>query len=364
MTALSFRPDTPWLAPLAGWSDLSFRLLCREMGAAVCCTEMVSAKGLVYGGRNTEELLACTAPDGDRLDDGSLVSDSPLVVQIFGAEAPFMEKAVGLLRERGFSWFDVNMGCSVPKVTKTGAGAAMLRDVPNALRVAEAVIRAAGPGRAGFKLRLGWDAEHEVYLDLARRLADMGAGWVTLHPRHAVQGFSGLPRFSAIGELASELSVPVVASGDLFTAQDGIRVLRETGASTVMYARGALKNPAVFARHREMIAQGALEEDLPPSSLSAAEASGEETEKGVQQAFDALDHVPADRAELALVIRRHAFLARRYSPHLALLKMRTFVPRYVKNLDGARALRQQIVSCTSWEELDDILERHFCDTSN
>ena len=148
------------------------------------------------------------------------------------------------------------------------------------------------------------------------------------------------------------------------TAQDGIRVLRETGASTVMYARGALKNPAVFARHREMIAQGALEEDLPPSSLSAAEASGEETEKGVQQAFDALDHVPADRAELALVIRRHAFLARRYSPLLALLKMRTFVPRYVKNLDGARALRQQIVSCTSWEELDDILERHFCDTSN
>ena len=113
-----------------------------------------------------------------------------------------------------------------------------------------------------------------------------------------------------------------------------------------------------------MIAQGALEGELPSSPLSALEVAGAEAKKGVQQAFDALDHVPADRAELALVIRRHAFLARRYSPLLALLKMRTFVPRYVKNLDGARALRQQIVSCTSWEELDDILERHFCDTSN
>ncbi len=102
MTKLPINPHSPWLAPLAGWSDLPFRLLCREQGAVVCCTEMVSAKGLVYGGRNTEELLA-TRPD-----------DSPLVVQIFGAEAPFMEKAVHILREREFAWFDVNMGCSVP----------------------------------------------------------------------------------------------------------------------------------------------------------------------------------------------------------------------------------------------------------
>ena len=364
MSSLPLRPEAPWLAPLAGWSDLPFRLLCREMGAAVCCTEMVSAKGLVYGGRNTEELLACTAPGGDRLADDSLVCDSPLVVQIFGAEAEFMEKAVHLLQERGFSWFDVNMGCSVPKVTKTGAGAAMLRDVPNALRVAKAVIRAAGEGRIGFKLRLGWDGEHEVYLELARRLADMGAGWVTLHPRHAVQGFSGLPRFSAIAELVSALPVPVVASGDLFTAEDGIRVLRETGASAVMYARGALKNPAVFSRHRELVAQGALEGKLPAGTTPAYMPEQAGLKVGVQQAFDALDHIPADRAELALVIRRHAFLARHYAPHLALLKMRTFVPRYVKNLDGARALRQQIVSCTGWDELDAILERHFGDISN
>ena len=274
MNQLPIRPDAPWLAPLAGWSDLPFRVLCREQGAAVCCTEMVSAKGLVYGGRNTEDLLATTALDGERFEDGSLVTDHPLVVQIFGAEAEFMEQAVHILKHRGFEWFDVNMGCSVPKVTKTGAGAAMLKDIPNALKVAEAVIKAAGPGRMGFKLRLGWDASHEVYRELARELAAMGAGWVTLHPRHAVQGFAGKPRFEAIGELASALSIPVIASGDLFTAADGVRVLRQTGCASVMYARGALKNPAIFARHLELLKSGedlpeAFEPDYDGGSLSA-----------------------------------------------------------------------------------------------
>ena len=361
MSELPIRPDAPWLAPLAGWSDLPFRLLCRELGAAVCCTEMVSAKGLVYGGRNTEELLATTSPEGEALEDGSRACDHPLVVQIFGAEAEFMDQAVRILRHRGFSWFDVNMGCSVPKVTKTGAGAAMLRDMSNALRVAGAVIEAAGPGRAGFKIRLGWDAEHEVYRELARRLADMGAGWVTLHPRYAVQGFSGTPRHSAVAELVEELPVPVLASGDLFTAADGIRVIRETGAASVMYARGALRNPAIFTRHRELVSRGALEGELPPASGLCCAADGV---LDPQHACDVLDALPADRAELASVIRRHAVLARRYAPQHALLKMRTFVPRYVKNLDGARALRQEIVSCSDWDTLNDILERHFGDVQN
>lgn len=358
MTELPIRPDAPWLAPLAGWSDLPFRLLCRELGAAVCCTEMVSAKGLVYGGRNTEELLATTPAEGETLEDGGRVCDHPLVVQIFGAEVEFMEQSVQILRHRGFAWFDVNMGCSVPKVTKTGAGAAMLRDVPNALRVAEAVIRAAGPGRAGFKIRLGWDAEHEVYLDLARRLADLGAGWITLHPRHAVQGFSGSPRHEAVAELAEALPVPVIASGDLFTAADGIRVLRETGAASVMYARGALKNPSVFAEHLALLRSGAMEGALPPGSGIVCE-SGRRLD--AQHACDVLDDLPADPVALARVIRRHAVLARRYAPQHALLKMRTFVPRYVKNMEGARALRQEIVACRDWDELDRILERYFGD---
>ncbi len=314
---LPFSPDAPWLAPLAGWSDLPFRLLCRGQGAAVCCTEMVSAKGLVYGGKNTEDLLKTT--DGDQ----------PLVVQIFGAEPEFMQKAVQILKDRGFSWFDVNMGCSVPKVTKTGAGAALLRDVPGALRVAKAVIGEAGAGHCGFKLRLGWDAGHEAYLPIARELESLGAGWVTLHPRYARQGFSGAPRLSAIGETAKALSIPVIASGDLFSAEDGVRVLRETGCSAVMYARGALRDPRIFARHRALF----------HGRSPADEGSGEE------------------RAELALLMRRHITLARNCAPQNAFLKMRTFLPRYAKGTDGARALRREIIACAGWDSLEAVADR-------
>ena len=117
-----FSPAQPWLAPLAGWSDLPFRLLCREQGAAVCCTEMISAKGLVYGGAATRELLA-VSPE-----------DTPLVAQLFGAEPSFMAEAAKRLLDMGFAWFDCNMGCSVPKVTRTGAGAALCRDTDRARR--------------------------------------------------------------------------------------------------------------------------------------------------------------------------------------------------------------------------------------
>ena len=148
--SLPFGPDKPWLAPLAGYSDLPFRLLCREYGAAVCVTEMVSAKGLVYQSPGTNDLLA------------SLPEDQPLVVQLFGAEADFLRRAVALLREAGYGWFDLNMGCSVPKVLRQGAGAAMLGDVENSLVVAKAMLEEAGTGRVGFKLRLGLDAARLV----------------------------------------------------------------------------------------------------------------------------------------------------------------------------------------------------------
>ncbi len=315
---LPFRPDAPWLAPLAGWSDLPFRLLCRERGAAVCCTEMISAKGLWYGGRNTEELLA-TTPE-----------DAPLVAQIFGDEPEIMADAVRRLQDRGFVWFDVNMGCSVPKVTKTGSGAALLKDPARALAVGEAVIRAAGERRAGFKMRLGWDAGcGEVFRDLGARLAGAGAGWLTLHPRWARQGFTGEARLDAVAELAAAVPVPVIASGDLFTAEDGMRALREGGAATVMYARGALRDPGVFARHIRLL-QGECEPD---------ETDG--------------------RAALAALIRRHMELARQHAPASALLKMRTFGPRYVKNLDSARALRQALVTCASWDGLESIVHEYL-----
>ena len=347
---LPIGPDAPWLAPLAGFSDLPFRLLCREQGAAVACTEMVSAKGLVYGMRQkgraegksnegTEDLLVTT------------LDDAPLVVQLFGAEPEFLAGAADLLLARGFCWFDLNMGCSVPKVTKTGAGSALLREPARARAAASALFRAAGPGRAGCKIRLGWDATAPVYLDLAKALEDAGAAWITLHPRYARQGFSGAADAGALEKLARAVSIPVLASGDLFRARDALRCL-DTGARGVMFARGAMANPAIFRQYHAL--RNTPEETRGPEAVLP--------DAGEESAADVLD-----REELHALILRHAELARAltpgrpgrrgYSP--ALLKMRTVVPRYVRHLPGVKRLRLALANCGSWEELDDILRRFF-----
>ena len=331
MKQLPIHKNAPWLAPLAGFSDLPFRLLCREMGAAVACTEMVSAKGLVYGLRQkkgstgTEDLLLTRQ------------EDSPLVVQLFGAEAPFLAEAVGILRERGFTHFDLNMGCSVPKVTKTGAGSAMLRDLPNALKAAQAMLETAGPGAVGFKMRLGWEAGACIHETLAKELEAMGAGWLCLHPRFAKQGFSGTADWQALARLRQKVALPLIASGDLFSAREALCCLRETGVDTVMFARGAIQSPAVFSFYLQMV-QGDTE---------------------IQEQLAA--------PELLRLIRRHATLAKELTPGKpgksglspALLKMRTVVPRYAKHLPHSKELRLGLASCTSWDDLDRVLSAYF-----
>ena len=331
MNTLPIHPHAPWLAPLAGFSDLPFRLLCREMGAAVACTEMVSAKGLVYGLRQkkghsgTEDLLVTTPDDG------------PLVVQLFGAEASFLGEAIGILRERGFTHFDLNMGCSVPKVTKTGAGSAMLRDIPNAMKVAETMLEAAGRGKVGFKMRLGWDAGAMVCEQLACELEALGAGWLCLHPRYARQGFSGTADWQALSRLRQKVSLPLIASGDLFSAKDGLRCVQETGVDSVMFARGAIQSPAIFSFYLRM---------LGGDTAVLEQLSG---------------------PELLALIRRHAALAKTLTPGKpgrsglppALLKMRTVVPRYVKHLPHIKELRLALARCTDWDDLDRTLESFF-----
>ena len=322
-------PDAPWLAPLAGYSDLPFRLLCKENGAAATCTEMVSAKGLIYGLRKkkrdsgTEDLLV-TAPE-----------DTPLIVQLFGEDPDFISAAARELAGRGYSYFDLNMGCSVPKVTKTGAGAALLKNPNSALAAGRALFQAVGAGRAGCKLRLGWDATSEVYLDLAKALEDAGAAWITLHPRYARQGFGGDARLEALEKLSKSVRIPVIASGDLFSASDGVQRL-DLGVAGVMFARGAMANPAIFMQYRSLLCGETVQNALPPGQLLA-------------------------------LIRRHAALARELTPGKpgrsgfspALLKMRGAVPRYVRHLPGARHLRAALVRCASWDELDDILRDFF-----
>lgn len=315
MPDLPLTPDAPWLAPLAGFSDLPFRLLCRELGAACAVTEMVSAKGLFYDSRNTKRLLA------------TIPTDTPLVVQLFGADPDYLRRAVEYLRSQGAAFFDLNCGCSVKKVVKTGAGAALLADPDRLVACARAMVQAAAPGTVGVKVRLGPKPPSRVDLELAPRLAEAGVAWLTLHPRYASQGFSGTADRDALAAFVAASPVPVVASGDLMTAADAATCLTATRASGVMFARGALADPRIFTRfvNLRLAARGLPERPVPA---------------------------------LCDVIRRHAALCRQYDEGdtRTLLRMRTAVPRYLREMPGCRALRDRLCHCISWTEFEDIID--------
>jgi tRNA-dihydrouridine synthase B len=314
MHTLPFAPNAPWLAPLAGYSDLAFRMLCRTFGAACAVTEMVSAKGLVFGGHGTTRLLTSAA------------DDSPLVVQLFGAEPDIFERAMPLLLARGFTHFDLNCGCSVRKVNKSGSGSALMAKPALLEAIVAVMVRHAGPGRVGVKLRLGSKPGEENYLELGQSLAGLGAAWLTLHPRTARQLFGGAADWDSIGRLVRAVDIPVLASGDLFSAEDAARCLAETGCAGVMFARGALTDPMIFQRLKDILA-GREPAARTPESLAAA-------------------------------TRLHISLARDLegTPR-ALRALRAFLPRYAKGFSGIRALRQAFLSCSTWEELEATADR-------
>ncbi len=315
-------PDKPWLAPLAGYSDLPFRMLCREYGAACACTEMISARGLTHKSPGTEALL------------GTCPEDTPLVAQVYGSEPEVMSQAMEDLLQRGFRMFDLNVGCSVPKVCKTGCGAAMLRSPDVLYAVVRSIVAQAGKGAVGVKMRLGWAMQADCYLEIATELENLGVAWLTLHPRYAKQGFSGQAHWESIRKLKQHVRIPVLASGDLFSAEDGVRCLEETGADGVMFARGALTDPAIFNRFLD-----ALLRRQEPGAPSA----------GLR-----------DRNALLQLFLRHCELAHSHgNPYTAFLKMRFFAPRYLRHVADARALRKRVVSCKDWSALKALFQEQL-----
>lgn len=223
------------LAPMAGVTDLSFRTICRELGAGYTVTEMVSAKALCYQDRKTLPLLD--------LGDG----EHPAAVQLFGCEEEAMERGAAKAAEySGCDIIDINMGCPVPKVCNNGEGSGLARDPVKAARVAAAVIRGAEGRPVTVKMRLGWDRGHINCVELARRLEDAGVAALTVHGRTKTQMYSGLADWNAIREVKEAVSIPVIANGDVFSPKDALEVLKRTGCDGVMIGRGAFGNPWLF----------------------------------------------------------------------------------------------------------------------
>ena len=241
---------------MAGVTDLAFRTICRELGAAYTITEMVSAKALCYQDKKTLPLMEL-GPE-----------EHPGGVQIFGSDLACMKEGAAIIREVAHpDIIDINMGCPVPKVANNGDGSGLLRDLDKACRVAEAVIRGAQGTPVTVKMRLGWDKGNIVCLDLAKMLESVGVAAITLHGRTKVQMYSGTANWDYIREVKQALSIPVIANGDVFSGQDAARILRYTGADGVMIARGVFGNPWIFqqaAAHEVMAKYGVVHESWGP----------------------------------------------------------------------------------------------------
>lgn len=231
------------LAPMAGITDLPFRMICKEMGAGLVFSEMVSVEALIREHRRTKGML--------RTDP----AERPVVFQIFGSKPESMAEAAEIVSRGEVDFVDINMGCPVPKILKSGAGSALLRDIGLAKEIMSAVV-GASKVPVTIKMRLGWDATNIVAIDLAQAAESAGVAAITVHGRTKAQGFSGCADWSMIKAVKQSVGIPVIGNGDVRSARDAKQMTDETGCDGVMIGRAIQGNPWVFREARQYLKTG------------------------------------------------------------------------------------------------------------
>ncbi len=241
-----------FLAPLAGITNLPFRLLVKHLGCAVVCSEMVSAKGIFYNSEKTLELMA------------SKEDERPLSIQLFGSDPDSMAKgAIAVEKLDAAAILDINFGCSVKKIVKQGAGVALMKE-PDLSRILLRSVRKSTRLPLTIKIRSGWDHSGEQAFNIARIAVDEGVDAIAFHPRTASQGFRGKSDWDLIKKLKAMLPVPVIGNGDINCVEDAARMMEQTGCDAVMVGRAALGNPFILSQIEDFLQSGQYS---PPSDF-------------------------------------------------------------------------------------------------
>lgn len=300
------------LGPMAGVTDLPFRLLCKEQGAGLLCMEMVSAKAILYNNKNTESLLQIH-PD-----------ETPVSLQLFGSDPKIVSEMAKRIEERPFSILDINMGCPVPKVVRNGEGSALMKNPKLVYELVHAVVEAIEKP-VTVKIRKGFDEEHVNAVEIARIAEEAGAAAIAVHGRTREQYYSGSADWEIIRQVKEAVQIPVIGNGDVTSGERAAALREQTGCDGVMIARGAQGNPWIFSDLLEYEETGAF----PPRP---------------------------DVDEIRSTMLRHARLQIEYKgSYIGIREMRKHVAWYTKGVHGAVRLREQINKVESYEELEDLL---------
>ena len=302
------------LAPMAGVTDLAFRRICPARGAALIVTEMVSTKALCYQDRKPPRLLEL-APD-----------EHPAAAQIFGHEPETMAEGARIALEKsGCDIIDINMGCPAPKIAGNGDGSALMRSLPLASRVIEAVVKAVNVP-VTVKFRKGWDEGSVNCVEFARMAEQSGAAAIAVHGRTRAQQYSGRADWDAIRAVKQAVSIPVIANGDVFSPEAAVRILKFTGADMAMIGRGALGDPWIFERANALLETGVCP-PLPPFAV-----------------------------RMDTAVRQIELAAAQKGEHIAMLEARRHVNCYLKQQSGLKTFKSRICALERLEQLYEIVE--------
>ena len=304
------------LAPMAGVTDLPFRLLCKEEGASLLYTEMISAKGIYYGNKNTE--LLWTIDERER----------PVTLQLFGSEPELLADIAMRIEDRNFDIIDINMGCSVPKIVNNKEGSALMNDMALSGRIIDAVSRAVKKP-VTVKFRKGFYKDSDTAEEFARMAEYYGAKAVAVHPRTREQYYSGKADWDVLRRVKKAVSIPVIGNGDLFDVTDIKRMYEQTGVDAFMIGRGARGNPWIFKRAKAYIETGEI---LPSPSVS----------------------------DICEMILKHAKMNIEYKgEYTGIREMRKHAAWYTQGLKNSARFRDRLSHIESYDELCDILEKAY-----